>query len=181
MVSQPFPGQRQGNHPSEACSRQPSGGRCDVPDSPIPPGICGARFLRQQEAGASFFAAPPPQRSRCERGNAEARVMGVARAQPISPELVLVTPELREHALRLLPAIDPDALFEVESPRSAPVDPRPVRAPLERPRPVLAEPDPRAPLPVAVAVYATEALVLGALRAAGLTAAIAIVAFLLAR
>jgi hypothetical protein len=47
---------------------------------------------------------------------------------------------------------------------------------------VLVEPEPERPrLPVAVAVYATEALFLGALRAAGLTAAITIVAFLLAR
>jgi hypothetical protein len=103
--------------------------------------------------------------------------MGAARAHPISPELVLVSPELREHALRLLPAIDPDALFEVEA---RPTAPEP-QAPLERPRLILVEPQPRAPLPVAVAAYATEAVVLGALRAAGLTAAITIVAFLLAR
>jgi hypothetical protein len=106
--------------------------------------------------------------------------MGAARAHPISPELVLVSPELREHALRLLPAIDPDALFEVEARHAGPVEPEP-QAPLERPRLILVEPQLRAPLPVAVAAYATEAVVLGALRAAGLTAAITIVAFLLAR
>jgi hypothetical protein len=106
--------------------------------------------------------------------------MGAARAHPISPELVLVSPELREHALRLLPAVDPDALFEVEARHARPVEPEP-QAPLERPRLILVEPQPRAPLPVAVAAYATEAVVLGALRAAGLTAAITVVAFLLAR
>ena len=116
-----------------------------------------------------------------------------AEAQPISPELVLVSPELREHALRLLPALDPDALFVVvprpaAPPRRAPAPaPEPEPAPdveheRERPRLVLVEPEPAPPrLPVAVAVYATEALFLGAVRAAGLTVAITIVAFLLAR
>ena len=107
--------------------------------------------------------------------------MGAARAHPISPELVLVSPELREHALRLLPAIDPDALFQVGARSTTPVEPEPARISLERPRLILVEPNQRAPLPVAVAAYATEALVLGALRAAGLTAAITVVAFLLAR
>ena len=101
--------------------------------------------------------------------------MGAAVAHPISPELVLVSPELREHALRLLPAIDPDALFEVDP------APAPVRELQERPRLVLVEPEPHTPFPVALAAYATEAVVLGALRAAGLTAAIAVIAFLLAR
>ena len=114
--------------------------------------------------------------SRFGRDNAETRVMGAAAAHPISPELVLVSPELREHAIRLLPAIDPDALFEVD-PR-----PEPVREVHERPRLVLVEPEPRrAPFPIALAAYATEAVVLGALRAAGLTAAITVIAFLLAR
>lgn len=100
--------------------------------------------------------------------------MGLAAAQPISPELVLVCPELREQALTLLPAVDPDELFAVE--REAPRG-RPER----RPRLVLVEPPPRAPLPVALAAYVTEALVLGALRGVLLIAAIAAVAFLLAR
>jgi hypothetical protein len=113
-----------------------------------------------------------------------------AEAQPISPELVLVSPELREHALRLLPALDPDMLFAV-APRPAAPSPEPRRQPApqaqpqlgpERPRLALVEPEPAPPrLPVAVAVYATEALVLGAVRAAGLTAAITILAFLLSR
>jgi hypothetical protein len=107
--------------------------------------------------------------------------MGAARAQPISPELVLVSPELREQALRLLPAFDPDALFQVDARPTAPLAPEPARVPLERPRLILVEPQQRAPLPVAVAAYATEALVLGALRAAGLTAAITVLAFMLAR
>ena len=124
-----------------------------------------------------------------------------AEALTISPELVLVSPELREHALRLLPALDPEALFAV--PPRPPAQPGPLilaaapepapapelRRALEHdreppPRLVLVEPQQRQPpprLPVAVALYATEALVLGAVRAAGLTAAIALVAFLLAR
>jgi hypothetical protein len=165
-----------------------------LPDSPLnPPGICGARFLRQQKAGVTFFGRTVT-RSRSERQNAETGVMGAAaEAQPISPELVLVSPELREHALELLPALDPDALFAVApSPRPAP-PPEPRREPDPEPRPehdrdrerpqlVLVEPEPPTPrLPVAVAVYATEALLLGAVRAAGLTAAITILAFLLAR
>ena len=125
-----------------------------------------------------------------------------AEALPISPELVLVSPELREHALRLLPALDPEALFTVPprtpaqpGPLILAAAPEPAPAPelrlaleLDReppPRLVLVEPQPQQlqppRLPVAVAVYATEALVLGAVRAAGLTAAIALVAFLLAR
>jgi hypothetical protein len=99
--------------------------------------------------------------------------MGVAVAHPISPELVLVCPELREHALTLLPAVDPDELFTVE--------PRPPAQIHERPRLVLVEQERRAPLPVALAAYMTEALFLGAIRGAALTAAIAVIAFLLAR
>ena len=53
--------------------------------------------------------------------------MGAAVAHPISPELVLVCPELREHALTLLPAVDPEELFAVE--------PRPAAAPAPRPVP----------------------------------------------
>ena len=123
-----------------------------------------------------------------------------AEAHAISPELVLVSPELREHALRLLPPLDEDALFTIP-PRPAPpppeplrlfdAEPAPQRGPVhvpeptfdlewERPRVALADPAPPR-LPVAVAVYATEALVLSAVRAAGLTAAVAILAFLLAR
>ena len=113
-----------------------------------------------------------------------------AEAQPISPELVLVSPELREHALRLLPALDPDELFAVAPRPAAAPPPRrhapeqfpPLELEPERRRLVLLEPEPAPPrLPVAVAVYATEALFLGAVRAAGLTVAITIVAFLLAR
>ena len=94
---------------------------------------------------------------------------------------VLVSPDLREHALQLLPAVDPDALFEVDRRPTADAEQAAVRIPLERPRLVLFESRPRAPLPVAVAAYATEALLLGAVRAAGLTAAITVVAFVLAR
>jgi hypothetical protein len=110
--------------------------------------------------------------------------MGAAVAHEISPELVLVCPELREHALTLLPALDPDELFAVEPapprvpdpPRLVLVEPEPERAPVPE-----LEPERRAPLPVALAAYTTEALLLGAVRGAALTAAIAVVAFLLAR
>ena len=95
--------------------------------------------------------------------------MGAAVAHDLSPELVLVCPELRAQALELLPAIDPDALFEV--------------AP--RPKPALALVPPPAPAPrrrvLAVAAYAAEALVMGTLRGAALIALIASAAFLLAR
>jgi hypothetical protein len=95
--------------------------------------------------------------------------MGVAVAHELSPELVLVCPELRAHALELLPALDPDALFRV--------------AP--RPKPTLALAPPPAEPPrrrvLAVAAYAVEALVMGTLRGAALIAVIASAAFLLAR
>jgi hypothetical protein len=116
--------------------------------------------------------------------------MGAAVAHEISPELVLVCPELRAHALTLLPTLDPDELFRVEPapPPSAAVDPprlvvfQPPRPALvEPPRPVPVQPERRAPLPVALAAYTTEALLLGAVRGVALTAVIAAVAFVLAR
>ena len=79
---------------------------------------------------------------------------------PISPELVLVSPELRETALDALPAIDVEALFVVH------------------PRPL---PERQGSLPVALGVYVGEALVLGALRGALMVGVIAVAAFLLAR
>jgi hypothetical protein len=51
-------------------------------------------------------------------------VMTAAASQQLSPELVLVSPDLRATALESLPAIDPDALFVVE-PRPAPAPPAP--------------------------------------------------------
>ena len=103
--------------------------------------------------------------------------MGPAVAHPISPELALVCPDLREQALRLLRPLDADApAFEPSAePAPAPARPRLVVVAPER------KPEPKAPLAVAVAAYATEALVLGALRGVGLTAAIALAAFVLAR
>jgi hypothetical protein len=83
--------------------------------------------------------------------------MGATAAQPISPELVLVCPELRGQALELLPTLDPDALFAVE--REPAVEHVSFR--------------------VAIAAYATEALVLGALRGVIVTAVIAAAAFFL--
>ena len=83
--------------------------------------------------------------------------MGVAVAQPISPELALVCPELRRQAIELLPTLDPEALFAVE--------PAPARE--------------TSPLAFAIAAYITEALVLGALRGVAVTAVIAVAAFFL--
>ena len=86
--------------------------------------------------------------------------MGAAVAHSISPELALVCPELREHALTLLPTVDPDELFAV-APRAAVATER-------RPR-----------FLVALAVYVTGAVFVGALRATALTAVIVAAAFLL--
>lgn len=116
--------------------------------------------------------------------------MGAAVAHEISPELVLVCPELREHALTLLPTLDPEELFTVEpapapvtQPRLAFVEPEPEPEP--EPESTMPEPrgevERRPPLPVALAAYTTEALFLGAVRGAALTAVIAGVAFVLAR
>ena len=94
--------------------------------------------------------------------------MGAAVAHPISPELVLVCPELRERALTLLPSVDPDELFAVE-PRAT-AAPQLVRVQSMRRS---------APLPVALAAYFSEAIFLGVLRATALTAVIFVAAFLL--
>lgn len=114
--------------------------------------------------------------------------MGAAVAQEISPELVLVCPELRAHALTLLPTVDPDELFTVDrAPAPLPQPPRLVLVePEPEPEPELVS-DPRAqaerrpPFPVALVAYTTEALFLGVVRGAALTAVIAAVAFVLAR
>ena len=147
-------------HPSGACSGGRRASTMCAPDFPLfSPGDCGARFLRQQKAGASLFRGG----SRFGRRGAETdRVIAVAEPEPISPELVLVSPELREQALATLPAIDPDALFVVA----------------QRPEP---EPEPQGSFAVALVSYVGEAVLLGALRGAALVAVIAIVAFLLAR
>jgi hypothetical protein len=131
--------------------------RIRLPDFPLTsPGICGARFLRQQEAGATFFGgaqgSPPAV--------PKTRLMA---AEPLSPELVLVSPDLRERARSSLPTIDPDALFVV--------------AP--RPAPVVEEPEGRRS--VALAAYTVEALLWGTLRGVAMFAVIAAAAFLLAR
>ena len=102
--------------------------------------------------------------------------MGAAVAHTISPELALVCPELRQHALTLLPTVDPDELFVVEPA----ADVAPAEAPVpERPPLALVEPPRRAPLPVALAAYFTEAIFLGAIRGVALTAAIVVAAFVL--
>ena len=94
--------------------------------------------------------------------------MGVAVAHSLSPELALVCPELRAHALALLPAVDPDALFAL-APRPRTEVPRAAEVPLAK-----------VPLPVAFAAYAAEAVLLMALRGAVLTTSIAVAAFLAA-
>ena len=89
--------------------------------------------------------------------------MGAAVAHDLSPELVLVSPDLRERALRTLPARDPDALFAVAPAPAPPIPPE------------------HASLPAALAAYVAEALLFGALRGAAMIAVIALAAFLLAR
>ena len=113
-----------------------------------------------------MFSRSPPR-------DAESSGMGVAVAQPVSPELVLVCPELRAQALALLPELDPDALVQVA--------PRPLAQVIELRPGGAVTPKRRRTAPVAVAAYFAEALVFGALRGAALIAAIAAVAFLLAR
>ena len=128
----------------------------------------------------SFGTAGTPD-SRSVHPNAETSGVGVAVAQPLSPELVLVCPELRERALAQLPPLDPDALFAVDRrpPQPHVVRPRPVVQPPARQPP---RPGPsRAPLPVAVVAYATEALLVGVVRGAALITAIGVAAYLLAR
>lgn len=83
-------------------------------------------------------------------------------SRALSPELVLVSPDLRERALASLPVRDPDALFRV----------------VPRPQPMPVEPQP--PLPLAVAAYAAEAVVLGAIRGCAMVAVVAAASFVLA-
>ena len=150
------------------------------PPASAAPVFCGNRKRAFRVSGAESniqgVGAGMPKR----------RSMGAAVAHPISPELVLVCPELREHALTLLPAVDPEELVAVE-PRPA-AAPRPVAAPVpERPKLALVEPEPiaeperRAPLPLALVAYLTEAIFLSAMRGAALTALIVVLAFVLAR
>ena len=111
--------------------------------------------------------------------------MGDAVAHVISPELALVCPELRAHALNLLPALDPDELFTIAPSPPARIAEPPrlvlVEQEHEPKRLVPVEPQRRAPLPIALVAYTTEALLLGAARGAALTAVIATISFVLAR
>ena len=179
------------------------GGNMRLPD--FPP--TSPRHLRRPFSAATgsgrFAFLGASAHSRCALRDAETKGMGLAVAHEISPELVLVCPELRAHALTLLPTLDPDELFTVE-PRPSPaprppllalVEPEPARAefaPDPRPRPGPApQPasapvpravvEPRPPLPLALAVYTSEALFLGVVRGVALIAVIAAVAFVLAR
>ena len=155
-----------------------------VPDSPhFPPASAAPVFCGNRKRAFRVFGAESNIQG-VGGGMPKRRSMGAAVAHPISPELVLVCPELREHALTLLPAVDPEDLFAVE-PRPAP---RPVAAPVpERPKLALVEPEPiaeperRAPLPLALVAYLTEAIFLSAMRGAALTALIVVLAFVLAR
>ena len=169
---------------TEACCRR----TMRQPDFPLDsPRQLRRPFSAATGSGRFFFLATAAHASRSGRPDAEPVHMGLAAAHPISPELALVCPELREQAVRLLPPLDPDVLFEVE-PRydpAPPPRPRLVAVPPQREPETQAEPEvepePKAPLPVAVVAYATEALLLGALRAVGLVVAITLVAFILAR
>ena len=152
----------------------------------FPPASAAPVFCGNRKRAFRVFGGGGEQHSRCGGRKAETNDMGAAVAHPISPELVLVCPELREHALTLLPAVDPEELFAVE-PRPAAAPP-PVAAPVpERPQLALVEPEPiaeperRAPLPLALVAYITEAIFLGAMRGAALTALIVVLAFVLAR
>lgn len=89
--------------------------------------------------------------------------MATAVAPRLSPELVLVSPDLRERALASLPVRDPEALFHVAH--------RPQLVPSAEPHP---------PLPLAVAAYAAEALVLGAIRGGVMIGGVAAASFALA-
>ena len=103
----------------------------------------------------------------------------MAVAEPISPELVLVSPDLRERALVALPAVDAEALFVV-APRAAQLAPAPEQETAPDPHAV-PELAPRYPFAVAFLSYVGEAVLLGALRGAAMVAAVAVVAFVLAR
>jgi hypothetical protein len=91
-----------------------------------------------------------------------ATAVAQARSAGLSPELVLVAPDLRDRALANLPVRDPDALFRVA------------------PRPQLPAAEPQPPLPIAVAAYAAEAVVLGAIRGGAMVGVVAAAAFVLA-
>ncbi len=159
-----------------------------VPDFPLTsPRHLRRPFSAATGSGRFAFSGAESNIQGVGAGMPKRRSMGAAVAHPISPELVLVCPELREHALTLLPAVDPEELFAVE-PRPAAAPPRPVAAPVpERPKLALVEPEPiaeperRAPLPLALVAYLTEAIFLSAMRGAALTALIVVLAFVLAR
>jgi len=91
----------------------------------------------------------------------------VSASQPISPELALVSPELRLQWTRALPDVDPDELFRVA---------RTVRVA----RPAAAtQAEPRMPFFLAAAIYTAAGLVTSLLQGALTLAVVAGVALIL--
>ena len=171
-------------------TRRGGGGNMRLPDLPLTsPGTCGARFLRQQEAGAPFFAwATRAGTSRSERANAETISMGAAVAHESSGSRSSVRAPraradpaagarsrraLHDRSLTTGPHHGAAASSSSSKSRSS--------SSLLSLSGASLKPQRRAPLPVALVVYTTEALLLGAARGAALTMAIATVAFVLAR
>jgi hypothetical protein len=129
-----------------------------LPVSPVrPPALAAPAFCGNRKRALLSFEG-----SRFCPARAEKPSMAVAVAPRLSPELVLVSPDLRERAVASLPARDPDALFRV----------------VPRPQPPRVEPQP--PLPLAVAAYAAEAVVFGAIRGGVMVGAVAAASFVLA-
>jgi len=91
----------------------------------------------------------------------------VSASQPISPELALVSPELRLQWTRALPDVDPDELFRVA--RTVRVA-RPAAAP---------QAEPRMPFFLAAAIYTAAGLVTSLLQGALTLAVVAGVALIL--
>ena len=112
-----------------------------VPDFPLTsPRHLRRPFSAATGSGRFAFSGAESNIQGVGAGMPKRSSMGAAVAHPISPELVLVCPELREHALTLLPAVDPEELFSVEPRPAAPVAERPVLALVE---PVELEPSSR--------------------------------------
>ena len=101
-----------GNPPSEACPRA-SPGACVSRISPsLPPASAAPVFCGNRKRALPLFADVRAG-LKVWPADAETWTWAPAVAHPISPELALVCPELREQALSSLPPLDPDALFEV--------------------------------------------------------------------
>ncbi len=90
-------------------------------------------------------------------------------SQPISPELALVSPELRRQWTAALPDVDPDELFRVV--RTVRVE-RPIAA-------AATQAEPRMPFLLAAAIYIASGLVTSLLQGALTLAVVAGVALIL--